>query len=115
MLIIVDDSAIVSQSRHEVALFGKPEISTSYMRSCLLSPKFYSVVNKVLARILSSSQHDYSLRISILRFLNKTMKVDKDFIPLILGDIDLEKFIKLNLFDQDSSGISYIFEFLQNF
>ena len=98
-----------------MALFGKPEIPTSYMRSCLLSPKFYSVVNKILARILSSPEHDYSLRVAILRFLNKTMKVDKDFIPLVLNDMDLETFIKINLFNSDSSGISYIFEFLQNF
>lgn len=35
------------------ALFGKPEIPLSYMRSCLLSPKFYNVVNRVLARMSS--------------------------------------------------------------
>jgi hypothetical protein len=34
-------------------LFGKPEIPLSYMRSCLLSPKFYNVVNRVLARMVS--------------------------------------------------------------
>jgi len=34
-------------------LFGKPEIPLSYMRSCLLSPKFYNVVNRVLAKMVS--------------------------------------------------------------
>lgn len=38
----------MNANKVESALFGKPEIVTSYMRSCLLSPKFYSVVNKVL-------------------------------------------------------------------
>jgi hypothetical protein len=31
------------------ALFKMQRIPLSYMRSCLLSPKFYNVVNKVLA------------------------------------------------------------------
>lgn len=28
-----------------------PKVPLSYMRSCLLSPKFYNIVNKVLVKI----------------------------------------------------------------
>jgi hypothetical protein len=46
--------ADTTQTALSSGLFGKPEIPLSYMRSCLLSPKFYNVVNRVLARMLSS-------------------------------------------------------------
>jgi len=41
-------------------LFGKPEIPLSYMRSCLLFPKFYNVVNRVLAQMLSKGDKEVS-------------------------------------------------------
>ncbi len=49
-----------SQAAFTTGLFGKPEIPLSYMRSCLLSPKFYNVVNHVLAQMLSSPSQDVS-------------------------------------------------------
>jgi hypothetical protein len=85
------------------------------MRSCLLSPKYFNVVNQVLAQIISSEKHDYTLRLTILIFLTKILKVDRDFVPLVLAEIDLKNFIKINIFNSDSTGISYVLEFLQNF
>jgi hypothetical protein len=85
------------------------------MRSCLLSPKFFNVVNKVLAQIISSEAHDHTLRFTVLGFLTKILKVDKDFVPLILSEIDLKNFLKINIFNTDSTGIPQVFEFLQNF
>ena len=87
------------------ALFGKPEIPLSYMRSCLLSPKFYKVVNSVLARMISSDTSSPHMRSTILHFLNKIIKLDRDIVPLVLNDIDLEAFLKINMFTGESSGI----------
>ena len=61
---------------------------------------------------MSSAESDSQLRITILKFMNKIMKVDKDFIPLVFKEIDLAKFIKLNIFGKDTSGIPSVFEFL---
>jgi hypothetical protein len=40
------------------------------------------------------------------------MKVDRDFVPLVLKDLNLDLFIHLNLLDSNASGISQVFEFL---
>jgi hypothetical protein len=85
------------------------------MRSCLLSPKFFNVVNKVLASTVSSDMYHSQLRLTIIQFLNKIMKLDRDFIPLVLSEINLVKFLKYNLLDGDNSAIHIIVEFLQNF
>lgn len=85
------------------------------MRSCLLSPKFYTVVNQVLARMVSSDKESFSLRATILQFLNKIIKLDRDFVPLILEDIDLKKFLRINLFQGEPSGMQLVVDFLQNF
>ena len=75
------------------------------MRSCLLSPKYYQVVNRVLTSLISSDEHNLYLRATVIHFLNKIMKLDREFISLILKDINLEKFLKINLFDGDQSNI----------
>lgn len=96
-------------------LFGRPEIPLSYMRSCLLSPKFYNVVNRVLATMASDSSVPSSLRLTIIQFLSKIMKLDRDFVPLILTDLDLKQFLKSNLFFGDISGSQLVVDFMQNF
>ena len=82
----------------------------SYMRSCLLSPKFYNVVNRVLARIVSAPSGP--LRAAVLQFLNKIMKLDRDFVPLVQNDLDLPMFLAVNLFDGDASGMQLVIDFL---
>ena len=51
--IVAGDESTNSVGAASSGLFGKPEIPLSYMRSCLLSPKFYNVVNRVLAKMVS--------------------------------------------------------------
>lgn len=92
-----------------------PEIPLSYMRSCLLSPKFYNVVNRVLAKMVSDSAVPSNLRLSIVQFLGKLMKIDRDYVSLILADIDLKQFLRANLFFGDVSGSQLVVSFLQNF
>jgi hypothetical protein len=92
-----------------------PEIPLSYMRSCLLSPKFYNVVNRVLAKMASDTSVPSNLRLSIVQFLVKLMKIDRDYVSLILADIDLKQFLRANLFFGDASGSQLVVSFLQNF
>lgn len=75
------------------------------MRSCLLSPKFYNVVNRVLAKMVSKEDVSQSLRHTIIQFLCRILKLDKDFSPLILEDLNIAAFIRNNLFLGDPSGI----------
>jgi len=75
------------------------------MRSCLLSPKFYNVVNRVLAKMVSKEDVNLPLRQTIIQFLCRILKLDKDFTPLILEDLNIASFIKSNLFLGDPSGI----------
>ena len=86
------------------------------MRSSLLSPKFFNVVNKVLAQMVSKETYNSQLRISIIQFLNRIMKLNREFVPLILNEVNLESFLSLNLLSQDAAFTSGIaVEFLQNF
>ncbi len=93
--IVSDQTSQTAASRNQPSqpLFNNSTIPTSYLRSCLLSPKFFPVINKVLTQILSKDDSDYHLRSYILKFLNKIMKVDKDFIPLIMNEINIEHFL----------------------
>ena len=43
------------------------------------------------------------------------MKLDRDFVALVLGDLNLEAFLRINLFEGEASGIQLVVEFLQNF
>jgi hypothetical protein len=65
--------------------------------------------------MVSSDKESFSLRATILQFLNKIIKLDRDFVPLILEDIDLKKFLRMNLFQGEPSGMQLVVDFLQNF
>ena len=101
---------VAGEEERGAALFGQAAIPVSYMRSCLLSPKFYNVVNRVLARIVSAPSGP--LRAAVLQFLNKIMKLDRDFVPLVQNDLDLPMFLAVNLFDGDASGMQLVIDFL---
>ena len=55
------------------------------------------------------------MRQTIIQFLCRILKLDKDFSPLILEDLNIASFIRSNLFLGDPSGIQLVIEFLQNF
>jgi len=40
------------------------------------------------------------------------MKLDRDFIPLVLSDLHLDSFLRINLFEGEPSGIQLVIEFL---
>ncbi len=61
-----DESTNSGSGASASGLFGKPEIPLSYMRSCLLSPKFYNVVNRVLAKMVSKEDVSQALRQTII-------------------------------------------------
>jgi hypothetical protein len=103
--IVAGDESTNSLGVSNSGLFGKPDIPLSYMRSCLLSPKFYNVVNTVLAKMVSKEDVNQSLRQTIIQFLCRILKLDKDFSPLILEDLNIASFIRSNLFLGDPSGI----------
>ena len=43
------------------------------------------------------------------------MKLDRDFVALVLGDLNLEAFLRINLFEGEASGIQLVVEFLQKY
>jgi hypothetical protein len=55
--------------------------------------------------MVSKDEVDLPLRQTIIQFLCKILKLDRNFIPLILEDLNLEAFIRNNLFLGDPSGI----------
>lgn len=48
--------------------------------------------------MVSDSNVPSNLRLAIVQFLGKLMKIDRDYVPLILADIDLKQFLRANLF-----------------
>ena len=52
---------------------------------------------------------------TIIQFLGKIMRLDREFVPLVLKDIDLKQFLCVNLFFGDISGSQLVVSFLQNF
>ena len=83
-------------------LFGNTDIPTSYYRSCLLSPKFFSVINKPIAKICCDSSFDLKLRTRVMVFLKHMIKRDHEFCQLILNELDLKAFVESNILGQSS-------------
>ena len=70
-------------------------------RSYLISPKYFNVINQVLACMIFDSKYDKALISYIMQFLTKLIKNDYQFAGLILETIDLRKFITVNLLTND--------------
>ena len=83
-------------------MFGNTEIPTSYYRSCLLSPKFFSVINKPITRIAFESRFDLKLRLRVMTFLKRMIKSDHDFCQLVLRELDLKSFLEANIIGQSN-------------
>ena len=84
-------------------------------RSYLISPKYFSVINQVLASMTFESKYDKALISYIMQFLTKLVKNDYQFAGLILDTIDLRKFITVNLLANDQAHIQATAEFLRCF
>lgn len=78
-------------------LFGNTEVPTSYYRSCLLSPRFFTVINKPITRIAFDSRFDLKLRLRVMVFLKHMIKSDHEFCQLVLRELDLKSFIEANI------------------
>lgn len=84
-------------------------------RSYLISPKYFHVINKVLATMVFDSKYDKALTAYIMEFLTKLVKNDFQFAGLILDTVDLRKFIEVNLLTNDQAHIQASVEFLRCF
>jgi len=84
-------------------------------RSYLISPKYFSVVNKVLSTMIFDSKYDRALTSYIMQFLTKLIHEDYQFAGLILETIDLRRFITVNLLTNDQAHIQASVEFLRCF
>jgi hypothetical protein len=84
-------------------------------RSYLISPKYFSVINRVLSTMVFDGKYDKVLTAYIMGFLTKLVKHDYQFAALILETIDLRKFIKVNLYTNDAAHIQASVEFLRCF
>ena len=67
----------------------------------MISPKYFNVINQVLASMIFESKYDKALISYIMQFLTKLIKNDYQFAGLILETIDLRKFITVNLLAND--------------
>ena len=104
------DAAAKSES-----LFGQEEIPSCYYRSCLLTPKFFPVINKQIALIASDPTYNRRLRIRVMNFFKNIMRIDNELTPLVFAQIELEKFLQTNVIGQDNSSITAACDFLQSF
>jgi hypothetical protein len=84
-------------------------------RSYLISPAYYKVINFVLATMTFDPKYEKVLTARIMGFLTKLIKHDYKFAGLILGTIELGKFISVNLDTNDQAHIQASVEFLRCF
>jgi hypothetical protein len=77
-----------------------------------MTPKFFPVINKQIAKIASDSSFSRRLRIRSMAFLKHIMKLDSDLISLVFSQINIDQFLKTNIIGQDSNCISSACEFL---
>lgn len=84
-------------------------------RSYLISPEKFHVVNRQLALMVFDSKHSRELTASIMKFLTKLVAHDYHFAALILGTLDLRKFLEVNLLTEDQAHIQASVEFLRCF
>jgi hypothetical protein len=67
----------------------------------LISPKYFSIINKVLATMVFDARYDRALNSYIMQFLTRLIKNNFQFAALVLETIDLRKFISLNMLTND--------------
>jgi hypothetical protein len=84
-------------------------------RSYLISPKYFSAINKVLSTMIFDSKYDRALTAYIMSFLTKLIQNDYQFAALILETIDLRSFITVNLLTNDQAHIQASVDFLRCF
>lgn len=96
-------------------MFGNSDIPTTFHRSCLLSPKYFNVINKQIASLVSNKKVGQQVRFRALAFLKQIMRIDPDFVALILKEIDLKEFLKTNIIHGDSLNILQSTDLLQSF
>jgi len=84
-------------------------------RSFLISPKYFGVINRVLARMVFDGKFEKGLTAYIMEFLTKLVKHDFEFAALILETLDLRKFVEVNLYSNDAAHIQASVEFLRCF
>lgn len=97
------------------SLFGQEEIPSCYYRSCLLSPKFFPVINKQIASIVSDPAFARRLRIRVMNFFKNIMRLDQELAPIIFAEIDLSRFLQTNIVGQDNGCIQVACDFLHSF
>lgn len=66
-----------------------------------MSPKYFSVINKQIAGIVSSEVYSLRLRMRAMLFLQKLIRVDNRFSQLISQEINLDGYLKANIFSKD--------------
>ena len=87
------------------SLFGQEEIPSCLYRSCLLSPKFFPVINKQIASIVSNPAFSRRLRIRVMNFFKNILRLDPELAPFIFAEIDLSRFLQTNIIGQDNGCI----------
>jgi hypothetical protein len=70
-------------------------------RSYLISPAYFGTINRVLSTMVFDAKYDRALTSYIMEFLTKLIKHDYQFASLILGTLDLRRFITVNLLTND--------------
>ena len=79
----------------------------------MISPKYFNVINQVLASMIFESKYDKALILYIIKFLTKLIKSNYQFAGLILDSIDLRRFITINLLAIYEDHIQATLEFFK--
>ncbi len=88
-------------------------ISSSYLWKCMNEPELFGRVNKALCELVCMSDRDYNDRIKAMSLLRKIVECGQEQFELVRKHIDLEKFIKANVYQEQTEN--FAMRFLQLF
>ena len=85
-------------------------VACSYLWRCRNDPVLFNKVNKALCDLICNPERDYYERIEAIGILKNAIETSPKQIELIADNIDLDKFIKANIYQSqiESFGISLL-------
>jgi len=86
-------------------------VSSSYLWKCMNEPELFDRVNKALCELVCMPDRDHNDRIKAMTLLRKILETSPEQSELVRKNINLERFIRVNLYNEQTE--SYAMKFLQ--
>eukprot|EP01022_Parablepharisma_sp_SALTPOND_P020985 TRINITY_DN395_c0_g1_i1.p1 TRINITY_DN395_c0_g1~~TRINITY_DN395_c0_g1_i1.p1 ORF type:complete len:5656 (-),score=802.26 TRINITY_DN395_c0_g1_i1:1614-18581(-) len=92
-------------------LFKK--VASTYLWKCMNEPELFNRVNKALCDLVCMADRDYNDRIKTMSLLRKIIESSPEQAELVRKNVNIEKFIKANVYQEQTEG--FALKFLQLF